>query len=245
MEKRLGIDVGTNSLGWAIVEVDDEGCTLLDRGVDIFQEGVAREKNQEKPAVQDRTDARALRRHYFRRRLRKIALLRVLVRHDLCPALSEEQLNAWQSKGIYPLDDAFIRWQRTDDNADRNPYRDRFRCLTEELDLACREERYVLGRALYHLCQRRGFLSNRKDAGNEAEEGKVKQEIKTLSADMAPLRGANIWANISTGFTSGKRRFANTIQPGTSTIWPSFVPFAGNSGLMRSCDRHWKKPFSI
>lgn len=45
MEKRLGIDVGTNSLGWAIVEVDDEGCTLLDRGVDIFQEGVAREKN--------------------------------------------------------------------------------------------------------------------------------------------------------------------------------------------------------
>lgn len=185
MEKRLGIDVGTNSLGWAIVEVDDEGCTLLDRGVDIFQEGVAREKNQEKPAVQDRTDARALRRHYFRRRLRKIALLRVLVRHDLCPALSEEQLNAWQSKGIYPLDDAFIRWQRTDDNADRNPYRDRFRCLTEELDLACREERYVLGRALYHLCQRRGFLSNRKDAGNEAEEGKVKQEIKTLSADMA------------------------------------------------------------
>ena len=185
MEKRLGIDVGTNSLGWAIVEVDDEGCTLLDRGVDIFQEGVAREKNQEKPAVQDRTDARALRRHYFRRRLRKIALLRVLVRHDLCPALSEEQLNAWQGKGIYPLDDAFIRWQRTDDNADRNPYRDRFRCLTEELDLACREERYVLGRALYHLCQRRGFLSNRKDAGNEAEEGKVKQEIKTLSADMA------------------------------------------------------------
>ena len=51
MEKRLGIDVGTNSLGWAIVEVDDEGCTLLDRGVDIFQEGVAREKNQEKLPV--------------------------------------------------------------------------------------------------------------------------------------------------------------------------------------------------
>lgn len=120
----MGIDVGTNSLGWAIVEVDDEGCTLLDRGVDIFQEGVAREKNQEKPAVQDRTDARALRRHYFRRRLRKIALLRVLVRHDLCPALSEEQLNAWQGKG-------FIRWTMRSSVGsvpttmpDRNPYRD-------------------------------------------------------------------------------------------------------------------------
>lgn len=40
MEKRLGIDMGTNSLGWALVEMTEEGCVLLDRGVDIFQEGV-------------------------------------------------------------------------------------------------------------------------------------------------------------------------------------------------------------
>lgn len=185
MEKRLGIDMGTNSLGWALVEVTEEGCTLLDRGVDIFQEGVAREKNNERPAVQDRTDARALRRHYFRRRLRKIALLRVLVQNDFCPPLSREQLDAWRKQGTYPMTDEFIRWQRTDDVADRNPYRDRFRALTEELDLTCREDRYVLGRALYHLCQRRGFLSNRKDAGSEAEDGTVKKDIKKLSADMA------------------------------------------------------------
>ena len=37
MEKRLGIDMGTNSLGWALVEVTDEGCLLLDKGVNIFQ----------------------------------------------------------------------------------------------------------------------------------------------------------------------------------------------------------------
>ena len=66
------LDLGTNSLGWALVDESENEYTLIDKGVDIFQEGVARDKNNEKPAVQDRTSARALRRHYFRRRLRKI-----------------------------------------------------------------------------------------------------------------------------------------------------------------------------
>ena len=123
MTKILGLDLGTASIGWALVERNDTGYALLDQGVDIFQEGVAREKNSEKPAVQDRTAARALRRHYARRRLRKIDLLRVLVRHDLCPALTDEQLKDWKQKKIYPLTDEFIRWQRTDDRTDKNPYR--------------------------------------------------------------------------------------------------------------------------
>ena len=29
--------MGTNSLGWALVEMTEEGCVLLDRGVDIFR----------------------------------------------------------------------------------------------------------------------------------------------------------------------------------------------------------------
>ena len=165
MEKTLGLDLGTASIGWAIVEQTENGYTLLDKGVDIFQEGVAREKNVERPAVQDRTDARALRRHYFRRRLRKIELLKILTEHELCPALSRESLEAWRKKKRYPLDEDFILWQRTDDNRDKNPYHDRFRCLTEELDLSLQKDRYTLGRALYHLSQRRGFLSNRKEAG--------------------------------------------------------------------------------
>ena len=184
MAKILGLDLGTSSIGWAIVEQHDSGYSLLEKGVDIFQEGVARVKNNEKPAVQDRTDARALRRHYFRRRLRKIELLRVLVRHDLCPPLTDAQLDALRSRKIYPLTEEFLRWQRTDDNTDRNPYRDRYRALTETLDLTARSDRHALGRALYHLAQRRGFLSNRKQAGEE-EEGTVKEGIRDLTADMA------------------------------------------------------------
>lgn len=185
MGKILGLDLGTNSLGWAIVTESENGdYTLIDKGVDIFQEGVAREKNVEKPAVQDRTNARALRRHYFRRRLRKIALLRVLISHDLCPPLTDAQLDNWRKRKEYPMDEAFLLWQRTDDNRDKNPYHDRYRALTERLDLGVQAERYILGRALYHLAQRRGFLSNRKEAGNEKEDGQVKSSIKELTAQM-------------------------------------------------------------
>lgn len=180
----LGLDLGTNSLGWAVVEETEHGYTLKEQGVDIFQEGVAREKNNEKPAVQDRTNARALRRQYFRRRLRKIDLLRVLVRYDLCPPLSGEQLTAWRKEKRYPLDEAFLQWQRTDDNADRNPYHDRYVALSEQLDLGNRQHRHLLGRALYHLAQRRGFISNRKEAGKEQEEGTVKSSIRSLTAEM-------------------------------------------------------------
>lgn len=183
MAKVLGLDLGTNSLGWALVDESEQGYALLDKGVEIFQEGVAREKNNEKPAVQDRTNARTLRRHYFRRRLRKIELLKVLIRYDLCPPLTDGQLSTWRQKKQYPLDEEFLRWQRTDDNEDRNPYHDRYTALTRQLNLGERRQRWLLGRALYHLAQRRGFLSNRKEAGDDTE-GKVKTDIKNLSDEM-------------------------------------------------------------
>lgn len=183
MEKVLGLDLGTNSIGWAIIQREGDCCTLIDKGVSIFQEGVAREQGAEKPAVQTRTDARALRRAYRRRRKRKIDLLRVLVDHELCPPLTHEQLDLWQQKKRYPLDEAFLAWQRTDEATGRNPYRDRYRALSEQLDLTGEKGRYTLGRALYHIAQRRGFLSNRRD--NTAEsEGKVKQGIDSLTEAM-------------------------------------------------------------
>lgn len=186
MAKVLGLDLGTNSLGWALVDELENGYyILLDQGVDIFQEGVARDKNNEKPAVQDRTNARALRRLYFRQRLRKIELLKILVRYDLCPHLTDEQLSMWRQKKQYPIDAEFLRWQRTDDNTDQNPYHARYTALTERLDLENRTQRWLLGRAFYHLAQRRGFLSNRKEAKNEKEDGAVKEGIKNLSAEMA------------------------------------------------------------
>ena len=49
MKKRiLGIDTGTNSLGWAVVDKDENGFySLVKKGSLIFQEGVKIEKGKE------------------------------------------------------------------------------------------------------------------------------------------------------------------------------------------------------
>ena len=71
----LGLDTGTNSLGWAVVDQEESGkYTLVDKGVVIFQEGVKIEKGVESSKAAERTEHRALRRQYFRRRLRKITI---------------------------------------------------------------------------------------------------------------------------------------------------------------------------
>lgn len=184
MEKVLGLDLGTNSIGWAIVQHNDDlSYTLLDKGVNIFQDGVAHDKSGEKPMVTERTAARSSRRHYFRRRLRKIELLRVLVKSGLCPYLSDEDLLEWKNHKIYPLKEDFLDWQRTDDGSNKNPYHDRYICLTQKLDLSVMSDRYILGRALYHIVQRRGFLSNRKETTKDTD-GKVKDSIKSLTKAM-------------------------------------------------------------
>lgn len=184
MERVLGLDLGTNSIGWAIVQHNDDlSYSLLDKGVNIFQDGVAHDKSGEKPMVAKRTEARSLRRRYSRIRLRKIKLLQVLVRNGLCPYLSEEELSEWKKHKRYPLKDEFLHWQRTDDNTNKNPYHDRYVCLTDKLDLSVMSNRYMLGRALYHMAQRRGFLSNRKETSRNAD-GTVKESIKSLTKAM-------------------------------------------------------------
>ena len=104
----------------------------------------------------------------------------------MCPPLSDEALNRWHTKKEYPLDEDFILWQRTSEADNKNPYHDRHICLHHKLNLKdSQTDRYTLGRALYHLTQRRGFLSNRLDQNEEAEEtGKVKSAISELSKEM-------------------------------------------------------------
>jgi CRISPR-associated endonuclease Csn1 len=187
MKKRiLGLDTGTNSLGWAVVDRDEyNNYQLIKRGDLIFQEGVKIEKGTETSKASDRTKHRALRKQYFRRRLRKIEVLKVLVKYNLCPYLSNEQLHEWHIHKIYPKSDDFMLWQRTNDNEDKNPYYYRHLCLHKKLDRNVIEDRYILGRALYHLAQRRGFLSNRLDnSEDQNEKGAVKVGITELTKEM-------------------------------------------------------------
>lgn len=180
----MGIDTGTNSLGWAIVD-KEEGCTrLVAKGTNIFSEGVKIEKGIESSKAAERSEHRSVRKHYWRRKIRKIRLLTILCENHLCPPLTKSSLREWRLKKVYPDNDLFMEWQRTEDKANVNPYKFRYICLTKKLDLSDITQRYILGRALYHLNQRRGFLSNRKEQTKESE-GAVKEGISALSEEMA------------------------------------------------------------
>ena len=173
-QRILGLDPGTNSLGWAVVEKNEDNTyTLIKKGVLRFDAGTD-EKGETLAAA--RRKARGIRRRFLRRRLRKIELLKLLVEYGWCPSIPEQALKDWRFQKKYPMIQEFLDWQKTDEHGNVNLYYFRYRCLTEKLDLENSEEdRYVLGRALYHLVQRRGFKSNRKADNNvKSEEEKEK-----------------------------------------------------------------------
>lgn len=183
MTKILGIDTGTNSLGWAIVEKQVDEYHLLDKGVNIFQEGVKMEKGIESSKAAESTAHKAARVRNYRIKLRKIRLLRILSDAHLCPPLSKAELSAWRLKKEYPKNELFMQWQATDDDSEKTPYAYRHKCLHESLDFNSMTDRYILGRSFYHMIQRRGFLSNRKDQSGD-DTGKVKESISNLTQEM-------------------------------------------------------------
>lgn len=157
--RTLGIDIGTGSLGWAVTEKEgyNGGPRLAEHGIMVFPEGIDRDQTGEKPKNQQRNKSRASRRRYFRRKRRKQTLLKVLIEHGLCP-LSTDALTAWIKDDIYPTDQAFRDWFKM------QPYELRAAALVRPLTS------HELGRALYHMDQRRGFRSNRKEGDGEQKK---------------------------------------------------------------------------
>lgn len=170
--KTLGLDIGTNSIGWGIV--DEAAGKIEDCGVYIFPEGVKKEKGNESSKAAERTGFRLARRLKFRRKLRKYETLKVLIKNKMCP-LSMEELEKWRRQKIYPTSRDFLNWYRTDELKNWEPYFLRKKCVEQKA------EPYEIGRALYHLAQRRGFLSNRKET-TKASEGEVSKSIGELSS---------------------------------------------------------------
>jgi CRISPR-associated endonuclease Csn1 len=187
--KILGLDLGTNSIGWAVVEEEENQFELVDKGVRIFQEGVKIDKGNESSKAAERTKFRSSRKLKYRRKLRKIAVLQVLSEFGFCPKLTDEELNAWRYNNIYPENIHFRNWWLTDNQQEKgerikqkkNPYYYRFIAITEKLDLSIEQDRFIIGRAFYHITQRRGFLSNRLESTKESD-GAVKKSINELNA---------------------------------------------------------------
>lgn len=190
MNKVLGIDLGTNSIGLSLrKESELDWC-----GVYTFKKGVGEGKSGEFSFAAERTKHRASRRLYNARRYRKWETLKVLVEFDFCP-LSNNNLNKWKHyvKGVgrkFPIDDeAFQQWIKLDFNQDgkpdfNSPYQLRRLLILENLDLSIQENRFKVGRAFYHMAQRRGFKSSRKQGQNEKTAVyKGSGETKTIGRD--------------------------------------------------------------
>ena len=142
---RLGLDMGTNSIGWAAVELDANGepCGIVDMGVRIFPDG--RDAQSKTSNAVDRRVARGQRRRRDRYLKRRGQLTAALIDFGLMPEDETER-----KKLARKLD----------------PYKFRARALDEPL------KPFELGRALFHLDQRRGFKSNRKAVGDDENEAK-------------------------------------------------------------------------
>lgn len=152
--RTLGLDIGTNSIGWCLTE---DKARIVDIGVRIFSDG--RDPKSGASLAVDRRNARAMRRRRDRYLGRRSAFLDALIQHGLMPADADE------AKLI----------------AARDPYDLRARALRERLDPL------EIGRALFHLNQRRGFLSNRKAERRQkdSEDGKIASGARSLDEKMA------------------------------------------------------------
>ena len=139
---RLGLDVGTNSIGWAAICLDDSGdpSGVLDMGVRIFPDG--RKLTDKTSRAVDRRLARGQRRRRDRYLKRRSELMEALVEFGLMPVDKNER------QALESVD----------------PYSLRARAIDEPLSPA------ELGRAIFHLNQRRGFKSNRKAAADDESE---------------------------------------------------------------------------
>jgi CRISPR-associated endonuclease Csn1 len=187
MNKILGLDLGTNSIGWALRDTGQIGNQIEKFGVLTFNKGVGLGKTGEYSYAAERTKKRSTRRLYQARKYRLWATLEHLITEGYCP-LSMDDLNKWRHYNkeearknnnagrVYPVDNlAFDAWIKLDFNNDgkpdyTSPYQLRHELATIKFDFTKEENRFKLGRALYHIAQRRGFKSSRKGADDTKEK---------------------------------------------------------------------------
>lgn len=197
MDKILGLDLGTNSIGWAIRNPNIPDNQIEKTGVITFNKGVGLGKTGEYSYAAERTKKRSARRLYQSRKYRLWATLEILITEGYCP-LSVDNLNKWRHYNkaeaiknnnggrTYPVDDlGFDQWIKLDFNGDNkpdytSPYQLRKELAETQLDFSKEVNRMKLGRALYHIAQRRGFKSSRKGADDVKENEDNTDEIVDL-----------------------------------------------------------------
>lgn len=183
---RLGLDLGTNSIGWALYRLDGDGepVELVDGGVLIHQDG--RNPQNRASNAAERREKRGPRRNRDRMLRRRRRVAHLLHDLDLLPDNEDERA------ALRNLDPMRLRAEALD------------RPLTP----------HELGRALLSFADRRGFKSNRKADGGE--DGKIRQDVDELRQRMAQsgarTLGEYLWRRRAQGKTI-RARLGNGLYP--------------------------------
>ena len=169
----LGLDLGTNSVGWALIRAERGAAAgIVDAGVRIFAAGVNVDptsgKNESRAV--DRRRMRMMRRQLARKKVRRQTVLRLLSTAGLLPS--------GEAPARQPKKGDFTAWKKL---LSVNAYELRARALDEKL------EPFELGRALFHLAHRRGFTSNKKEAARSHSKADTKEDLKGLKGEIQSL----------------------------------------------------------
>lgn len=151
MKKVLGLDLGVSSIGWALIDEEENkilgmGCRIIPLSTDDrdeFTKGKAISKNQK------RTQRRTQRKGYDRFQLRRKNLIHILKQNQMLPdntLINLDKLNLWK-----------------------------IRSCSVHKKLSLQE----IGRVLLHLNQKRGYKSARSEANMDKKDTEYVEHVKS------------------------------------------------------------------
>lgn len=224
---RLALDLGSTSLGWAILRLNSEEqpFAIVKAGVRIFSDG--RNPKDGSSLAVTRRIARGMRRRRDRLLKRKHRMMTLLLKHGFFPNDSTER------KALELL----------------NPYELRAQGLDQALTPA------EFARALFHINQRRGFKSNRKTDKKDNDSGALKTAINTLRQQLdisgtdgkARTVGELLWQRMKSGDGVRARYRERRIEKddGKTRIDKSYDLYIDRAMIEAEFDALWEKQSAL
>ena len=174
----LGLDIGSNSIGWAILDAKDN--SVIDTNTRVFPEegkGGSVKKGGKTVRVSQRAKRgvdRRSRRCRDRRCGRNDELMNLLTKASLLPSDAKSRDDLLNDKDVKDKKEISLR-----------PYKLRSKGLNERLTL------FEFGRVIIHLSKRRGYQTNRK-SGDPTEDKSIGKEAEKLLKEMGDSKSRTL-----------------------------------------------------
>lgn len=208
----LGLDIGANSIGWAMLKSNGgKPAGIIKTGVRIFDAGVTGYgSSMEESRNVQRRNARQSRRQTERTANRLNDFFVILQNNGLLPVdsvpldskLSRKKISQYKDRLLKKLDvELIVAWNKKLKATGEDEYSIQIKThhnlpyLLRAVGLDERLEFYEIGRALYHLAQRRGFERTNKRGKSEKqkeEEGKIAEETHFLQLEMEKVNARTL-----------------------------------------------------